>query len=260
MKYFSIPQFLVAITLSGIIHANYCCQPDEHPFYIKAGTGISFSESAKVHAPSQTWIQADQGYNSKLGNTAIGGLSLGYELMLLIDLEVSISNRSTFKYRKFQTPVGGGDSFTREFDLSVTPVLFSVNFLGRDFSCLNWDVACGKIYPILGAGVGVSYLSITNFRTTGLPATGDSAPYASFSAENQYTLRKNFTYTALVGFEYRHNDSWAIATGYRWFDAGKFKGPRYQRVASGAAVDVGSEEWKMRFRSNEWFVEFKIFI
>jgi hypothetical protein len=177
-----------------------------------------------------------------------------------VDLEVSISNRSTFTYRKFQTPTTGGGSYTREFDLDVTPILFSVNFLGRGIPHLNWNISCGKIYPVVGAGVGVSNLLITNFRTTGLPPSGASAPHASFSAENQYTLRKNFTYTALVGLEYSYKDYWAIGTGYRWFDAGNFEGPRFQRVASGAAVDVAGEEWKMRFRSNEWFIELKIFI
>ncbi len=87
--------------------------------------------------------------------------------------------------------------------------------------------ACGEIYPIIGAGIGVSNLILTNFRTTGLPPSGGSAPFASFSAENQYTLRKNFTYTALIGFEYAYKDCWAISTGYRWFDAGKFKGPAF---------------------------------
>jgi len=101
---------------------------------------------------------------------------------------------------------------------------------------------------------------ITNYRTTGLPPIGDSFPYATFSAENQYTLCKNFTYTILAGLEYNHNASWAIGTGYRWFNAGCFNGPQYQRVASGAAVDVGCDTWKMRFVANEWFLELKIFI
>jgi opacity protein-like surface antigen len=76
----------------------------------------------------------------------------------------------------------------------------------------------------------------------------------------QRRLRKNFTYTLLVGLEYSYNNSWAIGTGYRWLNAGHFKGPRYQRVASGSAVDVDSDKWTMRFRTNEWFIEFKIFI
>ena len=224
------------------------------------GTGVSVSSPANVVAPSSTWAPAEQGYNSKLGNKAIADLAIGCEFRHLIDLEVSFSNRSTFEYRKFQTPVGGGASYTREFDLDVTPILVSFNLLGRGISRLNWNVGCGKIYPMIGAGVGLSNLLITNFRTTGLAPSGASAPHASFSAENEYTLRKNFTYTVLAGIEYNYSDYWALATGYRWFDAGTFKGPRYQRVATGAAVDVSGDEWEMRFRANEWFIEFKIFL
>ena len=98
------------------------------------------------------------------------------------------------------------------------------------------------------------------YRTTGLPAIGDSMPYETFSAENQYTLRQNFTYTLLAGLEYNHQNRWAIGSGYRWFNAGNFQGPEYLRVMGGSAVDVGNDQWGMRFRAHEWFIEFKIFI
>jgi len=249
---------LLAIIVSGI--DTYCCQSQDYSFYIKVDSGISFADCAKVVAPYPPFSPAIYGYDSKLGHCPIAGLSIGCELWHVLDLDVNISNRSTFKYRKYQTPTAGGASYTREFDLDVTSILFSVNLLGRAVPYCHWDVGCGKIYPLIGAGVGVSNLLITNYRTTGLPATGDSAPYASFSGENQYTLRKKFTYTLLAGFEYSYNDSWAIATGYRWFNAGCFKGPRYLRIANGSAVDVGCDAWSMRFRAHEWFIELKIFI
>ncbi len=248
----------VILTVSAT--AKCCCPPPNYAFYIKVDSGVSCAQSADVEAPSPPWTPAIQGYDSGLGNCAIAGFSVGCEVVQVVDFEVNLSNRSTFKYRKFQTPVGGGGSYTREFDLGVTPILFSANLLGRGIPHCHWNLGCGSIYPMIGAGVGVSNLLITNYRTTGLPPSGDSDPYDSFSSENQYTLRKNFTYTILAGVEYSYNNYWAIGTGYRWFDAGRFKGPRYQRVASGAAVDVDSDTWDIRFRANEWFLEFKIFI
>lgn len=260
MKRIMASFFLLAISLSGSADAKCSCHAEDYSFYLKVGSGVSFSESAHVTASPLAWNPAIQGYNSKLGNRGIADLALGCEYKHLADLELSVSHRSTFKYRKFQTPTDGGSSYTREFDLSVTPVLFSVNLLGRDIECMNWDIACGNLYPILGAGVGVSCLHISNFRTTGLPSTGSSFPFPSFSAENQYTHQTNFTYTALIGLEYNYNDSWAISTGYRFLDAGKFKGPRYLRVSTGGAVDISGEEWKMHFRANEWFIEFSLYL
>lgn len=260
MKHILASFSLLFTLVAGVVQGKCCCLPQDYSFYLKVGSGISCSEPAHVSASSPPWNLAVQGYNSGLGNCAIADLGIGCELMHLVDVEVSVSARSTFKYRKVQTSVDGGGSYKREFDLDVVPVLFSVNLLGRDISCLNWEIACGKIYPMIGAGVGVSHLFITNFRTTGLPPSGASDPFPSFASENQYTLRKNFTYTALIGLEYNYNDCWAITTGYRWFDAGKFKGPRYLRVAPGDAVDVAGDEWRMRFRSNEWFIELKIFL
>ncbi len=248
------------LTIAALSTAKCYCQHQDYSFYIKVGSGISFSESAHVIAPSPPWNRAVQGYNSKLGNCAIASFSVGCELFDVLDLEANISNRSTFQYRKFQTPTSGGGSYTRKFDLSVTPILFCANLLGKGIPYCHWNIGCSKIYPMIGVGLGISNLLITNYRTTGLPPTGDSAPYASFSAENQYTLRKNFTYTLLTGLEYSYKNYFAIGTGYRWFNAGHFKGPRYQRVSSGSAVDVAGDQWRMRFRANEWFIEFKIFI
>lgn len=258
MKRFLVILSLLATIVSGTTAC--CCKSQDYSFYIKVDSGISFSESASVCALYPPWNPAVQGYNAKLGNCPIAGLSIGCELLDVLDLELNISNRSIFKYRKFQTPTTGGGSYTRRFDLDVTSILFCANLLGRGIPYCHWNIGCGKIYPLIGAGLGASNLLITNYRTTGLPPTGDSSPYASFSAENQYTKRRSFTYTLLAGLEYNYNGSWALGTGYRWFNAGHFKGPQYQRVASGAAVDVACDTWKMRFRAHEWFIEFKIFI
>lgn len=249
---------LLAILVSIPVYG--CCQYDDYCFYIKVCSGVSCSQAANISAPNPPWNPAIQGYNARLGNSPIAGVSIGYELKHALDLEFNLSNRSTFKYRKCQTPAPGSASYTRKFDLNITSILFSVYLLGRGLCDLHWDVCCGKIYPIVGAGLGVSNLLITNYRTTGLAPTGGSTPYASFSAENQYTLRKHVTYTVFLGIEYNRCDRWAMGTGYRWFDAGHFKGPRYQRVANGSAVDVACDAWKIAFKAHEWFVEFKIYI
>jgi len=254
-------QGIFFLLISTVFTAGTSCSDfDDYSFYIKVGSGVSCSELANVAAFYPPWNESLQGYNTTIGNCAIASFSVGCEISHIVDVEVSISNRSIFEYRRLQFSTIGSGSYTREFDLSVTPILFSANLLGRGIPHCHFEADSGKLYPIIGVGIGMSNLLITNFRTTGLPATGDSSPYESFSAENEYTLRKNFTYTFLVGAEYSHGDRWAIGTGYRWLNAGDFQGPEYQRVASGSAVDLDDDTWSMRFRANEWFLEFKIFI
>lgn len=186
MKHFFVTRSLLAIIISSA--ASCYCQPQDYSFYIKVGSGISCAESANIVAPYPPWNPAIQGYNAPLGHCPIASMSIGCEILRILDLEFNISNRSTFEYRKFQTPTAGGGSYTRRFDLDVTSILFSANLLGQGIPYLHWDIGCGTIYPLIGVGLGTSNLLITNYRTTGLPPTGDSAPYASFSAENQYTL------------------------------------------------------------------------
>jgi opacity protein-like surface antigen len=240
---------------------NCCDDSFDYQFYVKAGSGISFSQDARVVALPPTWDPAIQGYNAKMGNRPIFDLGLGCSFMKLANLEVSGSFRPGFKYRKFQTPSEIVDpiSYTREFDLDLTTALVSITLTGQTIPYLNWNLGCGTLYPIIGAGVGSSRITIYNFRTTGLPPSESSAPFNSFSAENQYCVRDNFTYTATAGLEYS-SERWALGTGYRWFDAGRFKGPRFKRVATGAAIDIAGDEWKIQFKAHEWYIEFKIFI
>lgn len=248
--------FFITVSTS----AKCSTTPTDYTFYIKASSGFSCSESANVSAPSPLWNRAIQGYNASMGTCPIIGLSVGAEFLHLVDFELSLSNRSTYEYKKLQTPVDGGDSYTRRFDLDVTPILLNVQLLGASIESLHLNTRYGKIYPTIGFGIGVSRLLITNFRTTDLPSTGDSFPYPSFSAENQYTLRTNFTYMVLAGVEYNHQDRWAINLGYRLLNSGYFSGPQYLRVSSGSSVDVGKNQWKMRYVANELCIELKLFI
>jgi hypothetical protein len=118
MKRFFVSLFLLALI---VLNTN-CCQPCDYVFYIKVDSGVSGSESAHVCAPNPPWNPAVQGYNANLGISPIAGLSIGCELFDALDIDVTLANRSTFKYRKFQTPTTGGGSYTRE--LSTRQKLF----------------------------------------------------------------------------------------------------------------------------------------
>jgi opacity protein-like surface antigen len=237
--------------------------------YLKLASGASFAQKARVYASPAVWDLAEQGYNSELGTRPIIGGGIGYEFCSLLATDLIASYRPNFKYSKFQTTpassaaAGNLGNKTRRFDLDVTSLMLSFYLNGLGLDQTHWKLGekAGSLYPILGIGIGASQLKVFNFRSTGLPPVNpalDSSP--SFGSENQYSIRYRFTYQALAGLEYRYNDRWALSTGYRWFDAGRFKGPEYIRDPNGIALDTENKEWRISFAAHELFVELKVFL
>lgn len=244
-----------------------CCYPSK--FYLKIGSGASFAVRATVNASPAIWDPSPNGYNSSLGTAPILLGGIGYDYCSLFSGEFSVSYRPQFEYNKFQTsqpsstPGFLGNTKTRRFKLDVSSAMFSAYFSGRTFDYSCWQPPCigGHLFPVIGAGVGVSRLNIFDFRTTGLPSVlPDVNPAPGFGSDNAYTVRYRFTYQVSAGVEYNYCDTWSLSVGYRWFDAGRLNGPQYIRRPPGTALDITGNEWKMRFRANELLVEFKLFL
>ncbi len=250
--------------LSMPLAANWCCEPQVTP-YVKIVSGVTFPCSPNVSALPPAWDSAIEGYNSDFDTRPILGGAIGAEVGAYGALDLSLAYRGQFNYEKFQTPGSGasidplGVPRTRRFNLDATSLLCSVYLYGRCFECLTWQCGSGVFYPVVGVGVGTSRIVIWDFRTTGLPPLPGNETLLAFSGDNQYSVRWRFTYQASAGFEYRHCDSWALGFGYRWFDAGRFSGPRYFRDKFGGSFDAGNNVWKMSLRSNELYVDLKLF-
>lgn len=268
---FRIPSFclclLAILLMSRPVMATFDCRCWDARLYLKLGTGVSFSKKAQVHAPSSIWDPAVQGYNDDLESAPIIMAGLGCDIGKLISTDISFYYRPGFKYRKFQTAIPNANTpgflgnKTRRFNLDVLTAMWNVSLNGRGCDYLSWNCGClaGSFYPVIGGGIGISRFKIFNFRSTGLPPV-DNDGLPAFASENEYTVRYHFSYQVSVGLEYNHCDIWALSIGYRWFDAGKFKGPRYIRTANGDAHDIGPHEWEMRLRANEVFIEAKFFL
>ena len=256
MKKFKM--WLIVSLLCGLMHA------EAGQYYFKVGTGASFSEKTDVSASPLFWDPSPQGYNANMGCQPILAGGVGYEFSDLLSADITLSYRPNFQYKKFQTSSstttpGFLGSKTRKFDLGISTLMFSAYITGLPFQYLTWKIpcCCGSIYPIIGAGIGVNQLLVTNFRSTGLPPVNEADPFPAFSSDNAYFKSYHFTYQAMAGLEFRFMECWALSAGYRWFDAGKFKGPKYVRDQTGNALEA--IPWKIRFRANEFFFELKYF-
>lgn len=235
-----------------------CCQPCEpccdNRAYFKFSGGATFPIKPNVCAPvGDVWDPAVQGYNSKFRNRVNFGIAFGCEVGPSGAVEVSATYRGQFKYKKFQTVPAGAISDlqakTRRFNLESMTAMGSLFFYGRYFDCLTFNCGSFNIYPVIGAGFGMSRVLIWDFRSTGLPSV--DKPLLAFSSENEYTVRWKFAYQMSGGLEFRYCECWAIGVSYRWFDAGRLSGPRYFRDTAGNSFDAGQDTWQMSLKANE---------
>ncbi len=260
---------LAVLSVSSILYANYYTNEDdsEKRAYVKLASGVSIATKAKVCAPSAFWDPAVQGYDSDLGIAPIFYAAFDYDIIPAITIELSASYRPHYSYKKFQTPLpdidtpGALGDKTRRFNLDITSVLASLYLNGRTYDKLRWNMRSAEsyMYPFIGLGIGASELTISNFRSTGLPPSDPSfitpdITIPGFASENQYTKRYRFTYQVFTGFEYRLLPDWGFGLGYRWFSTTKFRGPSYLRDTNGNSADIICLEWRLRFAANEVFV------
>lgn len=207
MNFFKKPLIWLAVLVmsSSFSFAQDCCQPccgwDTH-LYLKLGTGVSFSRQAQVHAPSEVWDLAVEGYNKDLRTAPIITAGIGYDIGKWFSTDITFSYRPGYKYRKFQTGIpdpntpGFLGTKVRRFHLDVTTAMWNVYVNGRgcrDYLCWNCGCMPGDFYPVIGGGIGVSRFKIFDFRSTGLD-TVDSTGLPAFGSENDYCVSYHFTY------------------------------------------------------------------
>lgn len=264
--FFGLLASLAITFLEG--NENCCEHAYDSRFYLKLDSGVSFSQKLDIDAPLAFWDTAKEGYNDNVGNRPIIGLGVGYEFPKVFSTDVTFAFRPQYKYRKFQTPLPGPTtpSFlgtkTRAFDLDIATLMLSGYLSGRGCSLLTWEISAfpGAIYPIVGVGIGMSRVLISNFHASGLPPVFPAIdPTPSFGSSSDCTIRYTFTYQLMGGLEYRYCDAWGISMGYRWFEVAKFKGPRFLRDPSGTALDISPNEMRIKFAAQELFAEFKLF-
>lgn len=260
-----IPRFFFLASLLFVcsIASGFDCDCGQGKMYFKLSPGATFPLKTEVFAPVSVWDAAIQGYDSHLGTRPNMGAAVGCEMGRWGAVETSLTYRGQFKYKKFQTvpPDVHSDlpNKTRRFNMETLSLMGSVYFYGRGYEFFTCECSPGSIYPVIGAGFGISRIPIWDFRSTGLPSQPGNSPLLAFGSENAYSVRWHFAFQLSAGLEYRYCDLFAIGVSYRWYDAGRFSGPRYFRGPSGTTFDAGKDTWKMNLRANEVVVDIKFF-
>lgn len=243
--------------------------PVEPPetWYLVGGGGYSHTRDADITVNPAIWDNALQGYSDNLGSSGMLFFGVGRYMTDYFRLDVRGEHRGNYSFSKFQiganTGTSGftGDSRTRQFKLSSDSVMLNGWLdLGNLYQSMLWQAGSYTIQPFVGAGIGVDYLNVKDFRTIG-------APFGSFRNEiasvNQTTTDTSFAWRIGAGLSAQLTRRTTFAIGYNYFDGGNIPFPNYilsSLSAPSGRTGVSVTPWSGKFRANEVYAELRVLI
>jgi len=216
--------------------------------YVKLGAGGSYSMNANIEASPVYWDASPQGYNGKIGDTALYSAAFGYNYLPWLSGDIEFIYRPSYSYSKFQTSTASGTSNfngdkTRYFNLLSNSLMANAYLHGGELSdMLNVNVGpTYSIAPFIGGGLGVAFNTVTNFyslRTTGV--------YTAIEQDHAIT---SLAWQLSAGLELMSQSNFNLAAGYRYYNGGNFTSSRFVINSQ----DYNSP-WKGTVQANEFFV------
>lgn len=205
------------------------------PWFLEFGTGVSWSNTAKINlqpelknlAPNNGWTDAVNSYNSGLGSVPIYMAGIGYTVNPLLKIDANYAFRGIYKYNNHLISKHTGTANplpdnTRYFNLTSNSLLFNASLFAKGLedrkygSYLIKDMGrFGYIQPTVGAGIGVSYNTVSNFHTI------IDGTYYNTSVMQDATIA-SFAWQLDAGFDWQFTDRFSVDIGYRYFSAGRF--------------------------------------
>ncbi|MFC3907529.1 outer membrane protein [Legionella dresdenensis] len=264
----------LALGLSSTVTAGTMgpVAPQTSDWYFTGGAGYSASRNADIRVFSGVWDNAAQGYNNDLGSTALLFAGVGYYITDYLSIDARYEHRGDYRYKQYQTGANTGTSGftgsarTRFFDVSSDAAMFSAWLdLGNLSPQLQWAANGITITPFVGAGLGVDYLDVSNFRTVGNSfVDGNQVLRSEVSSINQTTTDSAFAWHVGAGLAAQLTPKTSLAVGYNYFDGGKLPFPNYitsSTTSPNAALGrngVTVPAWDGRLTANEVYAELRV--
>ncbi len=216
--------------------------------YVNVGSGGSYSLTSDIYADPVFWDAAPQGYNAALGSTALYSVALGYQVSPLLSADVEYIYRPKYSYSRYQTPPKRDASFfvgnvTRNFNLESNSLMVNAYLHGAAFP----DMLVYKmgheyfIEPFIGGGLGVSFNTMSNFKS--LKPDGF---YVSYALDN---FRTSLSGQASAGLRLYNQSNFSLEAGYRYYNGGTFTSQNF--VLDGTNLLT---PWKGAVQANEFFL------
>ncbi|RUR18898.1 hypothetical protein ELY21_06650 [Legionella sp. km535] len=236
-------------------------------WYLTGGAGASWSNDADITVDSTIWDFSNQGYSDNLGSSALLFFGVGRYITDYLRVDARFEHRGDYDYSRYQTGANTGvtgftgDERTRKFKLDSNSVMVNgwVD-LGTLNSKLLWQVGTFSVQPFVGAGIGVDYLNVKDFRTITAPFGVGRTEIASV---NQTSTDSEFAWRVGAGLTAQLTQRTSLAIGYDYFDGGNIPFPDYilsSLSAPSGRTGVNVTPWKGSFTANEVYAELRVLI
>lgn len=210
-------------------------------WYLRGDVGFSNQSVKSVRKSDETAYSQMTSFNQSTGFDTAGifGIGVGYRLnnWFRTDLTAQYRGKSNFKgtdrFTAFDT--GLPYSAINDYNASKSELLFLANAyvdLGT-----WWCVT-----PFIGAGVGASRVSISNFTDIGARNVNNAGPPLPSYATAEAGSKWNFAWAAHAGLAYKVNPSLTLELAYSYVDLGS------GTTGALAAYDAGTLGNTMKFK------------
>lgn len=251
---------ILTLLISLPLHAGTMGEPTSpsYPWFASIGTGYSWTLKPGIKNPDPTfWDFSVQGYDSSLGDRGFYTFALGKQVHEYLDLSLSYLAHEEFNYQKYQTGVSSTPNFSgsvrnRYFKLNNRALLIN----GFLHPASSWyQVASIELTPFIGAGLGYARNKVNDFHTVATVNVNNTFIGSTTTIGNEGN-RNSFAWQGTIGLNLRPQQShFSVDFGYRYFDGGKFEGPR--ATYGNQEGWLSAKPWSGRLKANQAFVEFK---
>ncbi len=231
-------------------------QNNDYPFFLELWVGYSYSLEANLDVDNSFWDRAVQGYNSRLDETSVFELGIGFHLKPWLHASVSTAYRGTYHYAKYQNQVPGDPApyplgtKTRYFDLDNSNVMFNLIIHSQNKLAIHFQKGM-MIAPFIGVGIGVARNKIFNFHSV-LEATDPGSNMNIVAAVMPTKETYSLAAQGLFGLLLKISERSRIDFGYRLYYGGKFESNDYFVDDD---PDTVAPPWKGRLMSHELFLK-----
>jgi len=227
-----------------------------YPFFLELWTGYSYSREANLEVDNSFWDRAVQGYNSRLDETPVFELGIGFRFKPWLHASISTAYRGTYHYAKYQNQVPGDPApyplgtKTRYFDLDNSNVMFNLFLHSQNKFAFHFRGGM-VMAPFIGVGVGAARNKIFNFHSV-LEATDPGSNMNIAAAVMPTKETYSLAAQGMIGFLLKISERSRIDFGYRFYYGGKFESNNYFVDDD---PDTVAPPWKGRLMSNELFLK-----